>query len=740
MRLRSLPFFLITSLSLLASAPWAHAATPPDQYHFDSFFPLLKFIPPPRLKVYEHLDQSRTYEHTRLNIISQVTSCENSSDCIAEFQHCSDSGCGPTQTGHGTCRQSDPDEPGTCEYLQNPTCTAQVGSTDYSRPNEISYPKEQNEWQRFDYIGSNNSISWGTHNLALSLCDRAELQLIALTQANQTKRTLDQTAEWPLGWVDWEYKTVSGQTLLEIWNHLGGLQGIGQALTDAHDTFLVSGGDNVVDVSESRQQLCQQVSTQIHSPAIRALLESPIYPPAESKGFARCSICAEGICLSSAAGEALYTDLSIRASLAAALNDLFMTYPLEEARTTLQQAIEHNPLLPYTQIATKDAVPSHLTIILHPQVAGLPEPFTLAALGHIFDYQELMNKYGYKLMEQPTAVKGGAFVTSIGQTLINFAYGVVSLFVDLSSHLITIPEPMAQSILELQNPVYRTRDTSDELQKDSYESLSTLIDSTRELYVGKPLDAGESRRRLAYLTCQDPDYSAPQETIIESYALGTRIGCNKDTDTTTTSVCDGQEFTKITGDLATPTSDKAIQIFGSMRGFLTPELLKIYATAGEITGVPCEILAGIHYIEADLNPTGSLVSGRPLGTPEPDAGGKVFNTLLDTAIYAGTELKAKVGGNLASVSDYVTALSRYNGGGNANCQAGYPWPIPYTGCPKTDEGEDDPYSVNYLDARHSTMYLLYCADLTACEPQVFERDGSYTFALTMYQQMTGVNL
>ena len=92
--------------------------------------------------------------------------------------------------------------------------------------------------------------------------------------------------------------------------------------------------------------------------------------------------------------------------------------------------------------------------------------------------------------------------------------------------------------------------------------------------------------------------------------------------------------------------------------------------------MPCEILAGIHFVEAGNNPEGSLVSGRKLGTPEPDAGGKVFRSLLETAKYAGDHLKGKVGGSLKDAQTAITALSRYNGGGNSNCQAWLSLPHP----------------------------------------------------------------
>lgn len=195
--------------------------------------------------------------------------------------------------------------------------------------------------------------------------------------------------------------------------------------------------------------------------------------------------------------------------------------------------------------------------------------------------------------------------------------------------------------------------------------------------------------------------------------------------------CDGKAFAQLNPPSSTTTiAQNWFQIY--IRPRLTQEVVAVYAEAEKQTGVPCEVLAGIHFIEAANNPNGSLVSGRPLGTPEPDAGGQIFNTLLETAVYAANHLKGKVGGTINNLQTLITALSRYNGGGNSNCQTNYPWPIPYPNCPRQFEGEDDPYPVNWLDQRHQTMYLLYCADHTACEPQEFLQPGALTVATEYY--------
>ncbi|MEK7155013.1 MAG: hypothetical protein AAB697_02700, partial [Patescibacteria group bacterium] len=223
------------------------------------------------------------------------------------------------------------------------------------------------------------------------------------------------------------------------------------------------------------------------------------------------------------------------------------------------------------------------------------------------------------------------------------------------------------------------------------------------------------------------------------------------------SECAGDLFQKFIPSPAPQSHPKGVNQFGlTILPRLTMQMSKIYGTAEKATGVPCEILAGIHWIEASNRPDGSLVSGRPIGGPEPDVsfcdnqrgvpgkpftlpgGGCGFASLLDTAIYAGNHLKGKVGGNLSNYQSAITALSRYNGGGNANCQPPYKagdgktYKLSYSSCPRLFEGEDDPYATNWLDLRHDKMSLIFCADHTRCPPKPFLRDGSFTVALNYH--------
>jgi hypothetical protein len=201
--------------------------------------------------------------------------------------------------------------------------------------------------------------------------------------------------------------------------------------------------------------------------------------------------------------------------------------------------------------------------------------------------------------------------------------------------------------------------------------------------------------------------------------------------------CDGSVFEKYNP--PSQTTSKAKDYFDAyIKPKLTDEVVSVYKEAERQTGIPCEVFAGLHYVEGGNGPNQSLISGRQLGTPEPDEGGRVFTTLLDTATYVADRIKGKVGGDVSTWEKLVTALSRYNGGGNRNCKSNFiGGSVPYFyipgHCPPLYEGEDDPYALSWFDQKHSQMYLLYCADNTPCTPpQELLRPGVMTVATEFY--------
>lgn len=233
--------------------------------------------------------------------------------------------------------------------------------------------------------------------------------------------------------------------------------------------------------------------------------------------------------------------------------------------------------------------------------------------------------------------------------------------------------------------------------------------------------------------------------------------------------CDGTKFEDIVGNSVTPPGSTGELYFSSyISSRLIPEVIEAYSAAEEATGVPCEVFAGIHFEEGDNNPTSSLQDGRPLSGM----------TLTESAIMAGQELLGKAGGSIMDLDTLISALSRYNGGGNSNCQAstscpaatslkrcgmtvdcatdanscvctqtsepgscrqqcgfsGFPWIIPYNYCsPRPSEGYDDPYVTNmWKSPENDEMYLLYQLDCTQSIPAIHIRPGTFTVALSLF--------
>lgn len=173
---------------------------------------------------------------------------------------------------------------------------------------------------------------------------------------------------------------------------------------------------------------------------------------------------------------------------------------------------------------------------------------------------------------------------------------------------------------------------------------------------------------------------------------------------------------------------------------------QVYNDAANMTGVPWYVLAGIHYREGECGTNKSLVSGRTIGSNEPDIGGNCssqytgmgvpkpvpggcgFDSLLSSAVYAGKHLKSKIGKVPSNFQELAKALSYYNGGGNSNCGK-----TPYNKCPRKYIGEDDTYVMNFFDSAHIPMYIVYCADHTLCNPAVQDsRPGTATAATALF--------
>lgn len=768
--------------------PFSEEGNPPEAYVFDEFFPLFIFVPPANLQIYENENRSRSYEDVIMckgaGGDRRDYDCDNAGDgCDGrEVDLCHDNGsfAYTVKSGRsGTCKYNKAKAnwlegeivTGVCNYKQIPKINRNIKGTDFSVNETLVYPKLQSESKAYTNIGiPENPITYGSLQLSLDQGQRVINQLLVLSRARQTKETVDSTGEWPLGWVDWGYTTPNGKTLIQIHESLpNNIKSAAAIIVEADDDFFLTGGniEIVSDVSVQNKYVIDEVAKAAAStPApqwVVDLYQSPMYPPSFRQGYFRPSICVFDKCCPGIAPRCpvnpigvkrgLYYDISVSEAYNAAMDNLFLTTNLSDGIKEFKKIVTKNPLARYLSSAAVNATPSKIKANLPDQMDGKCLEFipwkNFMAFGIHIDYVQPgrfldPNKQcpDYEIMPEKTKETAAATSTSLLDSLLTLLWGDGSVDEVASTkyHLITVPDAMGQSMQDLQQPVYATRDTLTELEaiKEYNDKLSNIVDDNAvNLFSGKTSGPYDAKRRLAYYSCTDPMFSAQKLTSIEAYALGTRIGCT-DESAVPEGVCDGRLFAKLleTSKYET-TLPKGEEYFNTyIKGNLTPELMNVYAETEKQTGVPCEILAGMHYVEIGNSPDGSLVSGRKIGTPEPDAGGRIFTSLIETAIYSGHHLMNKVGGSIPDMETMITALSRRSGGGNSNCQQGYPYPIPYSNCPRQFEGEDDPYPVNWLEQKYDTMYLLYCADNTACEPKIWERPGVITVALNVYNSIT----
>ena len=773
-------------------APFSVEGNPPEDYLFDQIFPLFRYVSAPFLEIFENLDRSRKYEDYRVcpgadsdrrdYYCDSGKSAESGCDG-GEVDICHDSATNQsfayiTTSGNGSCKLPpiDPLYPdaireGTCVYRQNPRISSPIKGTDFSIIDSPVYAKIQSESGAYNNVGTDNVLTWGSQQLSLTYGQKAINQLMVLMRAIETKNTLAQTGEWPLGWVDWGYKDKHmTKTLLEIAQNLpSGMSSAGKAIVEADDDFYLTAGDLdiISDVSKQKDFVSRTVaaaSSQRPKPQWLIDFETvPLYSPSFRQGYTRPSICIWDNCcpgltcplpteLLSGTRRGLYYDLSISQTYGAAMADLTQKYSLKTGVKLFKNIVAINPLARFLISASPAATPSQIQSYLDSTLKGTCYDHVpwdgWASFGVHIDYLDSTAFLDpgkkcpeYQLMPEAVKHTAAARAPSLIEVILSLIWGdKVDDVEPRKDHLITIPDAMGQVVGKLQGPVYSTRDTLKELDKikEYNEKMSNIVDDGgAHLYGGKRSGPNNALRGLGLYACGDNMFASQTQTTIEEYVYGNRPGCFDD-DAVPEGKCDGQLMAKLLeGDNYGDTGPKGQAYFdANIKTRLTAELMNTYAAAEKATGVPCEILAGIHWVESGNDPEGSLVSGRKLGTPEPDAGGKVFKTLLETAIYAGEHLKGKVGGSMGGSQTAITALSRYNGGGNSNCQLGYPHPIPYGGCPRLFEGEDDPYPVSFLDAKHDNMYLLYCADRLACAPQIFERPGSFTVALSVYNSIT----
>ncbi len=191
--------------------------------------------------------------------------------------------------------------------------------------------------------------------------------------------------------------------------------------------------------------------------------------------------------------------------------------------------------------------------------------------------------------------------------------------------------------------------------------------------------------------------------------------------------CTGEAFKKITG--LPPSSGIPQYAKGVYDSEIEPGItesdIEAYEYAEKETGIPCEVVAGIHWTEGANDPSQSVFDG-----------GALRGALKEDAKAAMEHLKSfwPGGFNKDSISyqDLTIAIGGFNGPGNMNCSSdlsGQQRPTRWRGggkCPAQFQSEDHPHPLGWIDERHSDMDLIYCLDFVefSCniDPNVTEME------------------
>lgn len=196
---------------------------------------------------------------------------------------------------------------------------------------------------------------------------------------------------------------------------------------------------------------------------------------------------------------------------------------------------------------------------------------------------------------------------------------------------------------------------------------------------------------------------------VEDMFLG-RCSGDPEGEEETKSFCDGEAFKNIKGiPGANGIPEEAKRLFEGIAAMLTPELLEAYKYAEEETGIPCEVVAGIHWTEAGLNPAGSVFNGGPFSGSLKDNAKEAMEHLIN--YWPG-----KFDRNNIPYEELVAAIGIFNGPGNMNCSSDPEGNIRPTRwreggkCPAQFQSEDHPHAVAWIDGRHDNMDLIYCMD------------------------------
>lgn len=177
------------------------------------------------------------------------------------------------------------------------------------------------------------------------------------------------------------------------------------------------------------------------------------------------------------------------------------------------------------------------------------------------------------------------------------------------------------------------------------------------------------------------------------------------------SFCDGEAFKNIKN---LPNASGIPQIAqdtftSDIAPRITPEMIEAYKYAEEQTGIPCEVVAGIHWTEAGLDPTLSVFSGAPLTMSLKDDAKAAMEHLI--SLWPGSFDKGNI-----PYEQLAEAIGSYNGPGNMNCSSDPQGNVRATHwrednkCPAQFTSEDHPHPLSWIDDRHLNMDSIYCVD------------------------------
>ena len=798
----SISYFLISVPSVHASwvppqPPFSLEGNPPEDYFYGDIFSLFKYIRPPALEIYENDERSRNYEDLEVcggeggkenPYDHRDYLCDNVGDTCdgGDVELCHRGTTDVARSGNSrpnnscTVKAITENHPagtqGTCRYTQKPSTHKDIKGTDFSNASQVIYQKIQSKSGAYNNVGTDNAITWGSQHLSSKFDQKIINQLLVVKRAKQTKNTVKETGEWPLGWVDWGYKdNHMKKSLLEVEMALpDNVSAAGSTILEGADDFFLNAGnlEAVSNTESNKAYVVEEVKKALNQnpPEEWALdlTSVPMYSPSWRQSYVRPSICVWAICCPglrcivipppTGIKRALYYDNSISQAFGAALDNLLTIYPLDEGVAIFNKLAIKNPLIRFATSASQNAIPSKIVERLDKEIQDPCYKYVKGMywlwFGTFMDYVKPGDFFDKERKcpvwqiapDEISKENANAYFQSPVSALIALLWQKVQDNVDsVVFHTLTIPEAMGQSIQEIQQPVYDARDTLAELEaiQDFNSNLSNTVDDGQDgLFSGE--NPFEHRRKLPFYACDDSMFSSQMDTSIQAYALGTRIGCDGKSSPTTAGKCDGSKFAAIIADSpwkAPLTTATSIVLNSEMfvGGKLNPELEDVYAKVEKETGVPCEVLAGIHFEEAseyftEAGKPGPETRSAANGGPANEEGG--FEATVLTAA------RALLRHPIPNTERLVTAISNFNGGGNANCQKIKGVTIPYKGCPREFIGEDDPYATHMIDSKHTTMYQIYCADFKVCSPlPVYdkERPGAFAVALAVYNEATSKN-